>query len=476
MMNNYDETSKESILNHARKLLGQSLRGLYPNVKPYTKKGTGSGKGALGQTVEFYHFGYEPNSDPEPDFKEVGAELKCTPLKLLCDGSMVSKERLVLTIIDYEKEAGVDFEQSSFWHKSRLMLLMFYLHEKDKSFLDFIFRIVRYWEFPEEDLKIIRHDWDLIHEKIVNKRAHEISEGDTLYLGACTKGSKGQANKRQQTEDGLTADQRAYSLKSAYINSIILETLSHPEMCANLNLSQKQLRKWTQQFQLLLSAQNAVNLKDYKKGETFEQVIERKFSRFFGKTIKSIEEELGVDVGKGKAMNYNLCRAILGVKTAKIAEFEKAAIQLKTIALEPNGRLRESMSFKNVVFCDIVNEDWENSYWLSTVSKRFLFIVFRKSNDIGYKHSILERIVFWTMPIKDYAYAESLWKDTKEKIMKGVYNQFLKSSENPVCHIRPKGNDSRDLMITPQGTKEKKKCYWLNRRYVLDEILKEKLD
>ena len=128
-MNNYDETSKESILNHARKLLGQSLRGLYPNVKPYTKKGTGSGKGALGQTVEFYHFGYEPNSDPEPDFKEVGAELKCTPLKLLCDGSMVSKERLVLTIIDYEKEAGVDFEQSSFWHKSRLMLLMFYLHD-----------------------------------------------------------------------------------------------------------------------------------------------------------------------------------------------------------------------------------------------------------------------------------------------------------------------------------------------------------
>lgn len=32
-------------------------------------------------------------------------------------------------------------------------------------------------------------------------------------------------------------------------------------------------------------------------------------------------------------------------------------------------------------------------------------------------------------------------------------------------------NDSKDLMTTPQGTREKKKCYWLNRKYVLSEII-----
>ena len=30
---------------------------------------------------------------------------------------------------------------------------------------------------------------------------------------------------------------------------------------------------------------------------------------------------------------------------------------------------------------------------------------------------------------------------------------------------------SKDLMTTPQGTREKKKCYWLNRKYVLSKIL-----
>lgn len=74
-------------------------------------------------------------------------------------------------------------------------------------------------------------------------------------------------------------------------------------------------------------------------------------------------------------------------------------------------------------------------------------------------------------PADDYQYAEELWNDTKEKISNGDYEHFIRSSENPVCHIRPKGNDSKDLMTTPQGTREKKKCYWLNRKYVLSEII-----
>ena len=65
-------------------------------------------------------------------------------------------------------------------------------------------------------------------------------------------------------------------------------------------------------------------------------------------------------------------------RTAKIAEFEKADLQLKTISLNPNGVLKESMSFSNVKFCDIVNEEWEESYWYETISKRFLFVIFPK--------------------------------------------------------------------------------------------------
>ena len=37
--------------------------------------------------------------------------------------------------------------------------------------------------------KIIIDDYNQINEKIKQGKAHELSEGDTMYLGACTKGA-----------------------------------------------------------------------------------------------------------------------------------------------------------------------------------------------------------------------------------------------------------------------------------------------
>ena len=84
----YNPKNANSILKYGELLLGRSLRELHPEaVIP-------SGKGGLGQAVEKFHYGYKPNSDAEPDFKEAGLELKCTPLKeLKKDKSMAAKER-----------------------------------------------------------------------------------------------------------------------------------------------------------------------------------------------------------------------------------------------------------------------------------------------------------------------------------------------------------------------------------------------
>ena len=205
----YDKKSKDSILEHAQRMLGKTLWEMYGEARLLD-----TGKGSLGNAVEKYHFQYEPNSKSEPDFKEAGVELKCTPLKKASDGSMLSKERLVLNVIDYIEEATKTFDTSSFWEKNALLLLMFYLHEEGKLPYDLIFKIVRYWNFPETDLKIIRDDWTIIHNKILAGKAYEISEGDTLYLAACTKGSKAGAQMRRQPKSDKLAPQRAYSIKS----------------------------------------------------------------------------------------------------------------------------------------------------------------------------------------------------------------------------------------------------------------------
>lgn len=464
----YDYTSAKSILEHAKKLLGCSLSQSYSS-RPKVFDETSNNKGQLGSAVEAIHFNYSPNSSSEPDFPEAGLELKCTPLKELADGSMVSKERLVLNIINYLEEVEVTFSNSSFWKKNKALLLMFYLYEKDKSYLDYIFKIVRTWKFPEEDLKIIQDDWSKIHTKIISGRAHELSEGDTLYLGACIKGSRGGANKRNQPNSEIKADQRAYSLKSKYLNTIIHDSIFQKGVSADVALSDRQKKKIERQKATIANA--VKSLGEYKKGETFEELIERKFSVYYDKTIDQIEEQLETTITSSpKAISYDVIRKILKVDAEKIAEFEKADILVKSIRLEPNGGLVEAMSFSQINYNEIVEEEiWEESVWYNILTRRFLFVVFEKSPDGGVKASCLKKVFFWTMPTKDLEIAKLFWKDTRDKIKRGDFEHFIAMSDNKICHVRPKARNSMDTILTSFGY-QKKKAYWLNRSYILNIV------
>jgi len=462
----YDQTSKDSILAYAKELLGNSLRKLHPDSVAYS-----SGKGSMGQSVEMYHFLYHPNDKPEPDFPEAGVELKCTPIKQNADGSMVSKERLVLNIIDYVKEAQSTFYTSSFWQKNQFLLLMFYLHEKGIDVVDLIFKIVRFWNFPDVDLKIIKDDWEKLHWKMAHGLAHEISEGDTLYLGACTKGSKSGVEMREQFVQGAEkAQQRAYSIKQKYINTIILDSLLHPEMCSGVYMSVAQRKKIEK---TISKASNAVkSLGEYEQGETFEDLIERRFARYYGKTVYEIEKMTGKEVTSSpKSISNAVIHVILGVTTPKIKEFEKANLQQKSIRLEPNGRLVESMVFEQIKYREIVEEEeWEDSVLYNLLTRRFLFVVFKKDSSGDNKKATLEKVFFWTMPRKDLEIASRFWEDTKNKIAADDFEHFWKLSDHNICHVRPKAKNNQDKMEAPSGRMITKKGYWLNAEYIQSVI------
>ena len=74
------------------------------------------------------------------------------------------------------------------WQKARLILLVYYLYQQEiNNRLDYRIDYVKLFAPPEQDIKIIEHDFEVIVEKIRNGKAHELSEGDTLYLGAAPK-------------------------------------------------------------------------------------------------------------------------------------------------------------------------------------------------------------------------------------------------------------------------------------------------
>lgn len=455
----YDIKSADSIVDYGMLLLGHSLREMHPEAKIF------NGKGGLGNSVEFFHYEYEPNSEAEPDFAEAGLELKCTPLKLLKDTSMASKERLVLNIINYIEEADKNFETSSFWHKNKFLLLMFYLHQSGMNPVDMLFKLIRTWQFPEEDLKIIRDDWNKIHSLILSGKAHELTEGLTFYLAACMKGSKAGAEMRQQYNSEILAQQRAYSLKQGYVNKIILSSYLDTQINHQLKLSPKRLNALQKKY----SSENIVkNLKVYKKGETFEQLIERKMKPFYGKTIAQIGKKFDIEFNySSKDLAYHVCRAIFGVKSKRIQEFENAEISLKTIALEANrDYIVESMSFPYIRFVDIVTQEWNESEWYKLLTSKFFMVVFRKSLDDKRQNMKLEKVFFWNMPLPDLKVAEELWADTKQKVESGDYDNFITTKTHDICHVRPHGTKGQTV-LTPQGTRVQPKCFWLNNDYIL---------
>jgi DNA mismatch repair protein MutH len=334
------------------------------------------------------------------------------------------------------------------------------------------------WRFPLTDLKIIKDDWNVIVDKIKAGKAHEISEGDTLYLGACTKGSTALKSKRTQPFSNEKAQQRAFSLKSKYLNFIISKSLKGDYNLTELddeylqflgeenNIANEQILDYGNLFD---NHEPIIkNISDYKKGQTFEDVIIEKFTKYYGYSEQDLINEFNLKISlKAKNKNYVFAKSILGISKEKIEEFEKAEIELKTIKLNKSGTLNESMSFAQIKYKEIINEEWEDSYWYDKITKRFIFVVFQKD-----KKNIarLKKVMFWTMPTKDLCIAREFWNHTKVNVKKGNYENFWKLKDHKICHVRPKAANSKDLMTTPQGTLEKKKSYWLNSRYILKQI------
>ena len=346
----YNPSDKNSIIEYAKKLKGKSLREI---CEPDILEHSYSGKGNFGQLLEKFYFGYDPNSTAEADFAEIGMELKSSPLKQLKNKEYRSKERLVLNIINYLNVVNQDFENSDFIKKNASILLIFYLHQAGYDVLDFIIKLVDEWSFPSTDLEIIKKDWETITQKIANGKAHELSEGDTFYLGACTKGANASTVRKQPFSE-IPAKQRAYSFKQGYVNHIIASIAGETkEVYGKLIPSIKEAKK-----------------------KTIEEIVIEKFKPYYGKTIEEILDKTGVELNtSAKSFYANLTKAILGIELNKeIEEFEKAEIQVKTVRLKENNLPKEDMSFPTFKYKEIVNEDWENSDFKDILEHKFLSI------------------------------------------------------------------------------------------------------
>lgn len=221
----YDENNQQSILKYAKQLEGRTLREILLqetiNIMRVHEQGN---KGRFGQKIEQYYFGYNPNSNSSADFP-CGLELKATPLKILKNRMLTPKERLVCNIINFETIIHEQWETSSFLAKNAETLLIRYIDPRDSSISQLDYKILDVQIHSilnnADDKEQFEEDWNIIVNKIRAGEAHLLSESDTRYLGACTKGSTAEASFRSQPNSPLRAKQRAFSFKIQYMRELL---------------------------------------------------------------------------------------------------------------------------------------------------------------------------------------------------------------------------------------------------------------
>ena len=417
-------------------------------------------KGGLGQLVEKYLFGMANNSDSEPDFMPAGIELKVTPYKKIKGGKLSAKERLVLNIIDYMNEYKNEFRSSHFWHKNNKIQLLWYLWEANKDKKDLIITNEELFELEKnEDLKQIEEDWKFITQKIKDGKAHEISEADTMYLGACSKGANASSTREQPFND-VPAMQRAFCFKNSYMTQLV----------------RKHIGDYSNVEKVLKSTTN-----------TFNEFVNAVINKYKGKTQKELMIEFNIE-SKAKNINSMIINRMFNVKSklAETEEFLKAKIIPKTIRIEEYGRIKESVSFPYFKYTDIVNQDWETCDLREELeTTKYMFFIFNKKDD----EYVFKGIKLWNMPeIEIETSVMEMWKSTYNiiksgNIVKSIKNgkrktNFVGMGDNSVCHVRPHGNNSKDVCKLPvvdklTGANEyTKHCFWINNSY-LKNILKE---
>ncbi len=410
--------TENELLEYTSQIIGKTFEEI-DSENLLEKSSLNKRKGLLGQIVETGFYKYPLNNDSQADFEELGIELKVTGYIRNKNGNLRAKERLVLSKIDYNKIIYETYEDSHVLGKCRKMLIIWYEYDSKKEVKDFTITNYQLYDMSKDEI-IFKNDFEIIRGKVIDGKAHELSEGDTSYLGACTKSAKS-TDRTEQPFSQISAKPRAYSLKNAYMTGILRELLG----------KQPKLMTFASQFM------------------TVEEYVLNKLQPYIGKTQLEIYEEIIGDANLEK-IPKNINKLISDKLIGKDKElpmknelFRKTNFIIKNIPIKEDGTVRERMSFKALSISDFDTE-WEDSFWKSYFEEITLItICYEEKNKSRNGYRILKSV------------KKISFDDEDLDSFKRTYNQIKLAIELKDINLLPTPNsfENQLLEIAPKGKK-----------------------
>lgn len=430
--------SERELLSFTKNIIGKS----FAEIDKYGLLNNKRDKGRFGKTVETGFYGYPTNNDAQADFYNLGIELKVAGFKRNINGSISSKERISLGMIDYCEIIYEDFEFSKLVFKNQKILILWYEYEYGKNKEDFTIQFFQLYDMVN-DINIIEEDFYSIKQKVIEGKAHELSEGDTSFLGAATKGSKGQRIGQPYSIE--LAKPRCFSLKQSYVTGLLRESfIDIPHEYGVKSVIEYVEQKLKPYFGMSqLGIWNYINE-----------------SSFYGETPKQLSKMISDRIiGKDNELDK------------KSDLFNKTRYIIKNIPIDSYGYPLERLSFRNLVISEF-EDSWEDSDWKSFFEEVTIILICYEGKGLRNGNRILKGVKKLTFTGDDI----DLFEMTYNMVQSCIWNRDIKLLPYPykfsreTLVIAPKGNTGDDVYNNFFVNNTTKTCFMLDKAFINNKI------
>lgn len=195
---------------------------------------------------------------------------------------------------------------------------------------------------------------------------------------------------------------------------------------------------------------------------------------YLGKTFEELEIILGKTYAKDNKGRKN--KISKDLFSQHFQSNENLRIAAPTIVVDNDGdeKLEFGISFPAFSMGSLVKEDWEFSTpKKQIIDKQFLFFFWKLlEKEPGNNKYRLEKIREWSFPEDDVEELKNVWEKTILEIQNETF-EFPKSTESRVSHVRPHARDGKDFDKSITSQDIPKRCFWLNKTYITDEVYKK---
>lgn len=209
--------TEAELLERARALAGWTLGELGRRVGVDVPASAARAKGLAGTLIETI-LGATAASRAEPDFQEIGVELKTIPV----DTTGRPRESTFVASISLSAMADTDWEQSVVWKKLRRVLFV-PIEWGDKPLHERRIGLAGYWSPNDAELAMLRRDWELLAQMIAAGETEQITGHLGQVLQVRPKAAHGRSRRRAPDQEGAVqwTMPRGFYLRPAFTAQLI---------------------------------------------------------------------------------------------------------------------------------------------------------------------------------------------------------------------------------------------------------------